>query len=488
MPLDPRTPVLVGAAAVQQREEDPHAAADAFALMVQALEGAAADAGSPALLESADAIRLPRGFWAYGDPGRALAERFGAKARTLVAEIGVLQTTLFGGAAADILAGRADVVLLVGAEAKFRSLRAQITGVEVQDTEIGGEAHEVLRPAAEIMSAQELEHGLGRPVSQYALIDNALRATDGLSLDAHRDEVAALWAGMAQVAAANPDAWNRSAPTADAIRSTDHGNRMLAFPYTKLHNSQWNVDQSAGLIMCSLEKANALGIDPARFVFPLAVADNNHMVPLSERPDLHRSPGFAHAGRVACEHAAIAPTDVSARELYSCFPSAVRVQQRELGVDPALPVTVTGGMTFGGGPLNNFVLQALAKMVQALRLDPGSVGMVNAVSGLLTKQGVSLWASRPPERPFAHDDVSAATAAESPPVAVHRGVTGPGRIATSTVIYDGDRAISSAAIVDLASGGRAVVSTPDPEWAGRIESEETIGCPVNLTDGDLGAA
>ena len=394
--MDSRTPVLVGVAAVSQREEDPARADEALELMARALEAAAGDAGAPALLAEADAIRAPRGFWAYGDPGSALAERFGAHVRTQVAEVGVLQTTAFGRAAADIAAGKADIVLLTGAEAKYRSLRAQITGTAVEDSEAPGEPDEVLRPATEIMSPLEVQHGLGMPAAQYAMIDNALRAAEGLDVDAHRDELAALWAGMSAVAADNPDAWNRSRVDADTIRGHAGGrNRMIAFPYTKLHNSQWNVDQAAGLILCSLARAKTLGVPDDRIVYPLAVADNNTMVTLSERAELHRSPGFQHAGRAAYQAAGIGPDEIAFRELYSCFPSAVRVQQRELGLDPALPVSLTGGMTFGGGPLNNFVLQALVKMAQTLRATPGSIGMVNAVSGLLTKQGVSLWASRP---------------------------------------------------------------------------------------------
>jgi len=485
MSLNPRTPVLVGAAAVQQREEDPRPADDAFALMVRALAAAGEDAGVPALLARADAIRAPRGFWRYGDPCRALAERFGATARTQVAEIGVLQTTLFGRAAADIAVGDADIVLLCGAEAKFRSLRAQIAGIEIDDEAIGGEADEVLRPADEIMSPLEIAHGLGRPVTQYAMIDNAMRAADGQTIAAHRDEVAALWAGMAAVAAKNPDAWNRTGPDAAAIRGAASGNRMLAFPYTKLHNSQWNVDQAAGLILCSLETARAMGVSQDRCVFPLSVADNNHMVPLSQRPELHRSAGFRHAGRAAFRAAGVAPDDVAHRELYSCFPSAVRIQQRELGIDPELPATVTGGMTFAGGPLNNFVLQALAKMVERLRADTGRVGMVNAVSGLLTKQGVSLWASRPPDRPFAHTDVSEDTARDMPAVPVHPEASGPARIATYTVIYDGDEASGSTFVLDLEGGGRTVASSDDAALAQRLVEEEGCGRVVSLEKGTL---
>jgi acetyl-CoA C-acetyltransferase len=98
--------------------------------MGDTLERAAEDAGARALLARADSIRIPRGFWDYSDPARALAERFGCgSARTCVAEIGVLQTTLLGAAARDIAEGRADVVLVAGAEARHRAQRARQLGV-----------------------------------------------------------------------------------------------------------------------------------------------------------------------------------------------------------------------------------------------------------------------------------------------------------------------------------------------------------------------
>ncbi len=483
MALDGRTPVLVGAAVVQQREQDPRDAAPAIELMARALSAAARDARAPDLLARADSIRAPRGFWTYGDPGRFLAEKFGAKVRTQVAEVGVLQTALFGEAAADILAGDCDIILLTGAEAKYRSLRGQILGIEPGDLDAPGEPDHVLRPAAEIMSALEIQHGLGRPVNQYAMIENALRAAEGVDLDAHRDEVAALWAGMSRVAVANPDAWNREPASAEEIRDPAGKNRMLAFPYTRLHNSQWNVDQAAGFVLCSLDRTRALGLDADRFVYPLAVADNNFMVPLSERRALHRSPGFRHAGRAACEASGVEASDIAHRELYSCFPSAVRVQQRELGIDRALPVTVTGGMTFGGGPLNNFVLQALAKMVAVLRDHPGEIGMVNAVSGLLTKQGVSLWSARPAERPFAHRDVSRETERDIESVAVSADVSGAGAIATYTVAYEGNEPVHSGLIVDLDDGRRTVTSSVEPQIAAELVAGEGCGRRVTLEKG-----
>ncbi len=406
--MDPRTPVLVGVCAVQQRCDHPEDGLEPVELMIRALEGAAEDAGSRALLGLADGVRVPRGFWDYSDPGRLVAERFGASgARTQLAELGVLQTTLLGRAAADIASGTARVVLVVGGEARHRARRARKHGVAERRTlQTGVAPDELLVPHREVVHPRELELGIGMPVNQYAVIENALRAADAQDLASHRDRIARLWSGMSEVAAGNPDAWSREAVSAEAIRDAGAGNRWVAFPYTKRHSSNWDVDQAAGLILCALETARNLGLDASRFVYPLAVADSNTMISLAERRVLHRAPGFAHAGHAAAEIAGVAPVEATLRELYSCFPSAVRVQQRELGLDPTLPVTVTGGMAFAGGPLNNFVLQAMARMAQRLRETPGATGMVNAVCGFLTKQGVSLWASRPPEAPFRHFDVS----------------------------------------------------------------------------------
>jgi acetyl-CoA C-acetyltransferase len=484
--MNENTPVLVGAASAMQREDDPRLAREPIALMGDALEKAAEDAGSRALLGRADGVRVPRGFWGYADPGRLLAERFGAgAARTCLAEIGVLQTTLLGAAARDIAAGRADVVLIAGGEAKHREQRARKLGVEATLAQQGAGVapDETLRPHSEIVSAAEIAVGLPMPVNQYAIIENALRFADKQDIEAHRDAVAALQERAAAVAAANPDAWDRSGRPAEAIRDAGDGNRMLAFPYTKLHTSQWNVDQAAGLVLCSLGTARSLGLDEARFVYPLATADANHMVPLAARPSLHRVPGFAHAGRSVLSHAGLAVEDLAALELYSCFPVAVRAQARELGIAETRPLTVTGGMTFAGGPLNNFVLQALVKMVEVLRAEPGRTGLVSAVSGMLTKQGVSLWATQPPRAPFEFFDVTEQTAREQAPRKLAEGFEGTARVAGYTVLFEGERPARAIFICDLEDGERALGTSEDPEMTARGIREELCGRTVALRDG-----
>jgi acetyl-CoA C-acetyltransferase len=474
---------------VQQRCDDPLQADEPIELMIRALERAADDAGSRKLLARANSIRMPRGFWDYSDPGRIVAERFGAPAaHTQVAELGVLQTTLFGHAVEAIAGGQEDVVLIAGGETKYRALRAQLAGVQAPLTvQQVGPPDSVLRPARDIWHPLEADFGLLMPVNQYAIMENALRYAEGIGVDAHRREVAETWAAFSVVAAANPDAWNREARTADDIAGTSGGNRMLAFPYTKLHNSQWNVDQAAGLILCSVEAARAAGVSEDKWVFPLAVTESNHMVPLSERREMHRSDGFRIAGARAFE---IAGTNIDAvrhLELYSCFPVAVRIQARELKVPTERPLTVTGGMPFAGGPLNNFVLQAMVRMAGVLRSDRGSSGMVTAVSGMLTKQGVSLWSTRQPTGPCLFGDVTDEVVATMQTVAVIAGYEGPATVASYTVLYDGAAAARAVLICDLPDGRRTLAATDDKDLASAMTAKEACGRRVQLAAGRLTA-
>lgn len=480
-----RIPVVVGASAVNRQAEDPQAIGEPIALMEEALRAAAKDAGSSALLAGADQIIVPRGFWSYSDPGRLLAERVGSvAARTVLAEIGILQTSLLGRAAADIQAGRSEVAILAGGEAHDRATRLQRMGLEVPLTEQKDVAPDLhLQPSSEIMGRIEIERGLVTPTIQYALIDNALRFAEGRTLEEHRAELGALWGDFNRVAVDNPDAWNRKPLTPSQITTASESNRMLAFPYTKSLVSQWNVNQAGALILCSLAKARALGLDERRFVHPIAVVDSEHMVTLSERRDLHRSPGFELVFARALERLGRSVDAIDHLELYSCFPAAVRIQQRALGVDPARRVTQTGGMTFGGGPLNNFVVQGLVKMVERMRATPGSHGLVSAVSGLITKQGVSVFGPEP-RGSFVHEQVTEAARAAQATVEVVRDAVGRASVATYTVSASKDAAHGVALILDLEDGRRTIRVVPDPELAAQGMREELCGRVVELGSGD----
>jgi acetyl-CoA C-acetyltransferase len=480
--LDPRTPVLVGAAAVSQRFDDPRTAREAVGLMIEACTAAAVDAGDTGLLRAADAMLVPKGTWPYGDAGRLVAAGVGnTTARTLAAEVGILQTTLFDRAARDIAAGHLDVVVIAGGEARWRQLSATIAGIPLSGTDDGGaRPDEVLAPKGMIISPEEIGAGLVTAVSHYAMIETARRAADGQSLDAHSRVVADLCARFNLVARANPDAWNRRPMSADDIRGPGAGNRTLASPYNKWHCSQWNVDQAAALILCSAEVAQSRGIARDRWVFPHAIAESNAVVPLSQRRELHRCAGFSVAGTAAMDLAGVGIDDLAHIDLYSCFPIAVRVQAAELGLSLDRPLTVTGGMTFAGGPLNNYVLQAVAKMATVLRADPGANGLVTAVSGMLTKQGVSVWSARPPAAGYRSEDVSDRVAAAAPAMAMSAVGPGPATVATYTVIHVDGHPTQGVVIAEHGDGCRAIATTGDRGIALAMTTAEWCGRTIDL--------
>ena len=95
-------------------------------------------------------------------------------------------------------------------------------------------------------------------------------------------------------------------------------------------------------------------------------------------------------------------------DLYSCFPSAVQVAANELGLptgDPSRPLTVTGGLTFAGGPWNNYVTHSIATMAERLVAEPGQRGLITANGGYLTKHSFGVYGTEPPTHEFRWEDV-----------------------------------------------------------------------------------
>ncbi len=173
-------------------------------------------------------------------------------------------------------------------------------------------------------------------------------------------------------------------------------------------NSNNMVDQAAAVVICSAERADYLQIPRDTWVFPHAGTDAHDTYSIGERDELHRSPAIRIGGRRVLELAGIGVDDVDYVDLYSCFPSAVQVAARELGLpagDQRRPLTVTGGLAFAGGPWNNYVTHAIATMAELLRRNPGSRGLITANGGYLTKHSFGVYSASPPSGPFRWQDV-----------------------------------------------------------------------------------
>jgi acetyl-CoA C-acetyltransferase len=144
-------------------------------------------------------------------------------------------------------------------------------------------------------------------------------------------------------------------------------------------------------------------------------------------------------------------------------------------------LTVTGSMTFAGGPFNNYVIQATCRIAELLRAGRGRHGLVSSVSGVLTKQGIGLWSREPARDGFALRDVTDEVAHAVPVKRVVESATGSATIAGYTVLHERGRPPRGVAIVDVGDA-RTVVDTVDGALVAQMESAEMCGAPVHLRD------
>lgn len=489
--MDVRTPVLAGVGT-------SYADAEAVELMVDAARAAGVDSGAAGLLAATQRVVVPRGTWSYRDPARIVAERIGApEATTVLVDVGIPQQTILDEVMAAMLAGDLDVAVVVGGEAKARSARigrqrtrgdttgmAQVfsrggteeaTATEIDQGDVRPDVHQ--QPTGDLVDAVEIEAGLWAPVEQYALIESALAAHEQVSPQALRRDIAQLYERLNRVARSNPDAAFPEPITAEQLATFSSSNRPLAFPYAKWHASQWTVDQAAAVLLCTTAAADRFGVPADRRVHPLVGLSSSHLVPVSRRRDLHRWPAMRVLGTAAADRLGHRLDQCRHVELYSCFPSAVRVQQRELGFDADRTPTITGGMSFAGGPFNSYVLQSMATMVGRLRAEGGRA-VVTSVSGLLTKPGLGVWAAMPDGAPPLLDDLAAAAAAETDTVPVVPAHHGAARVAACTVTYEGLDPAGLVALLDTPDGARVIARSSDSGLLDRATTAGLVGDDV----------
>lgn len=410
--LAAHTPVVVGVGQVVRRAPDLTDPTEPVTLAVDALRSAAVDAGiEPDLLARADLVyAVPTASWTYRDQAGRTAALVGAEGA------GTVQTSPYGGdggqlalndAAQQVADGAAHVVLVSGAEAGATVAGLQAQGREPRWTRQEEDAAPdrvigVDRPAN---NAAETSVGLGAPIFAYALMESALRGEAGASPQDHQRHIAELWSRHSAVATTNPYAWDRTERSSEEIATPSPDNRAVSDPYTKLMCANLQVDLAAGVVVMSAAAAHALGVPQDRWVFLHAGASATDEWFVSERAELTSSPAIAAVGAAALSHAGIDADALGPIDLYSCFPAAVQLGARALGLpwdDPDRPLSVTGGLTSAGGPGNNYGLHAVATLVPMLRREPEQYGLSTSLGWYATKHALGIYSAQPPQRPFAH--------------------------------------------------------------------------------------
>ena len=485
MNIDPRTPVLVGVGQVTRRAGHGATFDDAptpLDLMAEALEIADADANATgSLLGDLDELTAINSFtWHPGDPAALVAERLGLAipVTRLTPTGGNMPQKLVHDIARRIVLGEVHCVAVVGAEAMHAHALARREGRELNWPEQpeGTPRPPAMEDERAPLTSQEYEQGLHWPVEVYPLFENARRYARGWTMEEHRARLGELWSNFARVAAANPYAWLRDAPDAATIATPSPANRMVSFPYTKLLVANLPVDMGAAYIMTSYGHARARGVAAERMIFPQAGAEANDHWYVSERLDLADSPAM-RAVWSALERSGAREDRLGHLDLYSCFPTVVQCASDVIGIDAldaARVPTVTGGLTFFGGPGNNYVTHSIATMVDRLRADPSSDGLVSALGWFSTKHAWGTYAATPPARGFAWHDVQGDVDAQG--VCETTGQDGEVTIESYTVTHARDGApLRLIAAGRFDDGRRRWCHSDDLKLAISAEENELIG-------------
>ncbi len=481
--MDPRTPVIVGVGQITQKLADNYQdALEPVKLMERAVRAAADDAGATSLLSSIERIIALGGLWSYEDPARQVADAVGSPdaASELTYFGGNTPQTVVGSVSQSILNREADVVVAVGGEAVYSRNKLKKAGGDFDFTR--PEMAPATRFGKELKMSSEHEQSLGlmRPTIVYPMFESALRAQAGSTVDEHNAKIANLWKGFNEVAVANPNAWSQTPMTAEEIGAASESNRYVCWPYTKVMNANMYVDQSAAVIMCSVAKAEDMGIDPSRWVFPHSAADGHASVLFSERENYYENTALRVTGKQALNAAGVDIDQVEHFDLYSCFPSMPQISTRELGIDIDRQLTQTGGLGFFGGPMNNYVMHAIASMVDTLRANPGDLGLVHGNGGFATKQAVGIYGAEPPAQPFSWVDVQPEIDRVEITRPVNENPAGEATVESYVLPWSGDAPGEAVLTAINPDGSRSLARTEEPDVLAAMLTEEFVGRSVVL--------
>jgi acetyl-CoA C-acetyltransferase len=458
MSQDPaRIPVIVGVGQINDRPGPGQDGLDSVELMAAAARAADADAGG-GFLERCDWLAIvPQISFRELNPRTLLPAQLGvAPKRVIHPEHASGDTPIhhLNDAANAIARGEAQICVVTGGEGLRTSSRRQ------QTSGAGGGHFQAHKSAPEIRR----RYGLINPADIYPLYENANRAAWGQTLAEGQAETGLVWSQMSAVAAASDGAWLKSAKTADEIIEPSADNRPIAFPYNKLMVANSSVNQGAAYIVTSLATAREAGVPEDRLVYVWAGASAHESEDPLARTGWRTPEGMRFSLERAMTLNGLRPTDLDHVELYSCFPCVPKMARRVLGWPADKPATVHGGLTFGGGPIGNYMTHAVVGMVQALRKS-GRIGLLFGNGGHCTHNHtivVSREAPREGLLPQNYDFQAEADAARGPIPPLRDDYEGVAPVETYTVIYGRSGEPEFGIVMSRAPDGSRVVAKVDP--------------------------
>ena len=503
-----RTPVLVGAGQYVERN------AQTAALMLSPVDIAAtaarralADTGADGAVGAVDTlvvIRMfehsvgdramwPNPFGSTNNVPWSVAQRLGVTPRTAIyAEVGGQSPQRLVNTMAELIhAGDVRLAVLTGAEAIATIREATRRGIALDWHEEAQGAFEDRWPGAPFVTPYEQRHGIAWPIQVYSLFEQVRRHARHWSLDACRADLAALFAPFSAVAAAHPYAQFPTTHTAEFLRTISPQNYALTEPYNKWMVAQDAVNQGAAVVLTSVAVARELGIPATQWVYLAGYGDVDDVTVLS-RPHLASSQAQNLAVQTALDAAGVDIQDIGYRDFYSCFPIAVSSIAEPLGLplDGSVPLTVTGGLPFFGGPGNNYSMHAIATMIERIRADRTARGLVVANGGYLSKHSAAVYSGSPAGEWAPVSSAAAQKQAKADTgIRIDETASGAARIESYVAVYAKGAPAGGFIIARMTADGArcmAQVAAADRASLACLFEEEVIGRPITITRaGDL---
>ena len=457
-----RIPVIIGVGQVNDRPDDPDRGLDSLGLMIAALNVAAQDAGVSLADIDSLAIVDQISFHSLGKLPEPLAKAIGANPAInyqSAAPHGDTPVRLLNEAANRIGAGDVKLAAIVGAEALRTAAGRAAKAASGED-----KSYNAIRKVATRREPNYAQlHGLAAPVDVYPLYENATRAAWGQTLAEAQTESAEIWSRFSEVAAANDGAWIRKPATPDDILRVDERNRPIAFPYSKLMVANSSVNQGAGFLVASLAEARRRGIAEDRLIYVGMGAAAKEPASILHRDRYDGSVSMETSINRTLELNGMAVGDFDYVELYSCFPCVPKMARRTLGWPADRPATVFGGLTFGGGPIANYMSHAVVSMVEKLRKE-GRYGFLFANGGFATDNHCIVLGSEPIAAASFPQDFDYQTEAEAkrgPVPDLVEDYAGPATIESYTVFYGRDGAPKAGVVVARTPDGKRTLADVD---------------------------
>ncbi len=477
-------PVIVGIGEWLDRPAHLADALEPVDLMLRAARVAEDDAHA-ALLSRVDSLDVVNvSSWRYHDVPRLLGDCLGiAPAHAGYGEIGgESPLQLLQDAAERIAAGHSQVALVCGAEAQHSVSKATAQGISLPWTPWAGDAPAIVRGRDRV---HPLAAALGcdRPATIYPFYETASTAHWGLAPSAAQRESGELWSRYARQAAGNPGAWLREPYSPADILTASADNRWVAWPYTKRMVANPQVNLGAAVLMTSLERARRAGVPEQRIVHVWGGVHAHEPRDFLARDHYWES----HAQNAVLENVRhLAGGTFEAMELYSCFPCVPKMARRALDLPATFEPTVTGGLSFFGAPMSNYMTHATCAMVRRLRgarsLFPG---LLYGQGEFVTKHHALLLARRPyPGHPgLAFSSVQAIADSRRgyvPPL--EAGVHGEAQLEAFTVIHQrGGTVAHGVVMLRTLAGTRTLASVAaDDAWTLAVLTSAEVS-PVGRT-------